>query len=631
MRKYTDITTQDPPDRPTWVDGIDNPYLHGPYTPVVSEITAVDLEVSAGEIPADLYGAYLRNGPNPVFKPRGDYHWFDGDGMVHGVYFRDGRASYIRKWVQTRALHDEIERGKVELSGIMGPYDLSRVAGHEVESMNPDYCKDTSNTTLNFHNGKILSAWYNAGRVYTLDPLTLETEGEQDFCGGLDTPMNAHGKTDPRTGEFINYGYADFQPWLTYYVISADGKVKHRARIDLPGPRLPHDTTITPNYTILHDFPLFHDLDVLKRTGHRVVQFMRDLPTRFGVIPRYGTQEQVRWFEFEPGYVLHMVNAWEDGDWITMDGCFQPDPTIRRDPQEGPLASMLAYLRYKGHLRRWRMNLKTGEKSEQQIDDLNVEFCLPDAEQYGVRTRYSYHQLIPTDLQTMAFEGLVKYDHDQGTTRNLQLPGRLVPERSAVREEHARRRRRQRLRDHARNQHPRLPFGGLDLRRQADHRGTARARAAAGPGGCRVPRIVGHRREALASGARGRLTREFGLEIRHERLWRVFASCASARRRARDGSHDRTRRARVRVVPDACRPARAPYRRPRPHRAGSAAGSCGTSAAIASRRPCRPSPDASRRTRCRATHTCRASTGSARSAPACGSRTRTRRCISPDR
>ena len=96
-----------------WVDGIDNPYLHGPYTPVISEITAVDLEVVAGEIPDDLYGAYLRNGPNPVLAAaRRLYHWFDGDGMVHGVYFRDGRASYLRKWVRTRALHDEIERGK---------------------------------------------------------------------------------------------------------------------------------------------------------------------------------------------------------------------------------------------------------------------------------------------------------------------------------------------------------------------------------------------------------------------------------------------------------------------------------------------------------------------------------------
>jgi carotenoid cleavage dioxygenase-like enzyme len=415
MRKYTDLNPNDPPDRPTWVDSVDNPYLHGPYTPVVTEVMAVDLEVTAGELPADLYGAYLRQGPNPVFKPPGVYHWFDGDGMVHGVYFRDGRASYVRKWVQTRALRDDFASGRAHWPGMMDKFDVARVAGREDVHMNADYCKDTSNTTLNFHNGKLLSAWYNAGRVYRLDPMTLETEGEEDFAGGLQTSMNAHGKTDPRTGEFINYGYADLQPWLTYYVIGPDGKVRHSTRVETPGPRLPHDTTITPNYTILHDFPLFHDADVLKRTGHRVVQFHRDIPTRFGVMPRYGTQEQVQWFEFEPGYVLHMVNAWEDGDWIVMDGCFQPDPTIRRNPQEGPLASMLAYLRFKGSLRRWRMNLKTGEKSEQQLSDLNTEFCLPDIERYGTRTRYSYHQLIPTDLQTSAFEALVKFDHESGS------------------------------------------------------------------------------------------------------------------------------------------------------------------------------------------------------------------------
>ena len=422
MRKYTDLNSEDPVDRPTWVDGIENPYLHGPYTPVVSEITTVDLSVGAGEIPNDLYGAYLRNGPNPVLPPRGAYHWFDGDGMVHGVYFRDGRASYIRKWVRTRALQEEIARGTVELSGVMGPFDLTKMQGRESVAINPDYCKDTSNTSLNFHNGKLLSAWYNAGHIYRLDPLTLETEGEENFGGGLHTTLNAHAKTDPRTGELIDYDYGDFQSYLTYYVISKDGRVRHKTRVDLPGPRLPHDTTITSNFTILHDFPLFHDINLLRRTGYRVVTFRRDLPSRFGVIPRYGTQDQIRWFEFAPGYVLHMVNAWEDGDWIVMDGCFQPDPTIRRDPAEGPLGSMLAYLRYRGHLRRWRMNLKTGEKQEQQLDDLNVEFCLPDTSLYGQRSRFSYHQLIPTDLQTLAFEGLVKYDHNDGSREIYHYP-----------------------------------------------------------------------------------------------------------------------------------------------------------------------------------------------------------------
>lgn len=424
MRTYSLDNPVDPSDRPTWVDRIENPYLHGPYTPVISEITAVDLDVIAGEIPPDLYGAYFRNGPNPVLEPPAAYHWFDGDGMVHGVYFRDGRASYIRKWVQTRAMREEIARGKAELPGIMGKFDYSRVHGPIEVSRNPDYCKDTANTTLALHGGKLLAQWYNAGQVHALDPLTLETMGLEDFGGALHTTLNAHPKVDPRNGDYIDYDYSDFKPYYTYYVIGADGKLKHQTQIDLPGPRLPHDTTITTRYMIFHDFPLFHDPEALKQSGHRFMKFHRDLPTRFGVMPRLGTQEDIKWFEFEPGYVLHMVNAWEEGDWITMDGCFQPDPTIRRDPAEGPLASMLAYLRYRGHLHRWRMNLRTGESQEMALDDLNVEFCLPDQELYGVKTRYSYHQRIPTDVQTMCFDALVKYDHETGTREHYEYgPG----------------------------------------------------------------------------------------------------------------------------------------------------------------------------------------------------------------
>ena len=238
MRKYTDISTQDPPDRPTWVDGDRQP------------------------VPARaLHAGRLRDhGGRPRRSPKARsratctartcatartryssraaiYHWFDGDGMVHGVYLRDGRASYIRKWVQTRALHDEIAQGKVELSGHHGP--VRHRAGRRTRShvrMNAYYCKDTSNTTLNLHNGKLLSAWYNAGRVYRHGPAHARDGSRGDFAGGLDTPMNAHGKVDARTGEFINYGYADFQPWLTYYVISADGKVRHKTRDRPAGP-----------------------------------------------------------------------------------------------------------------------------------------------------------------------------------------------------------------------------------------------------------------------------------------------------------------------------------------------------------------------------------------------------------
>ena len=66
-----------------------SPYLKGNYAPVHSEIAAEDLKV-IGEIPQDLAGTFVRNSSNPRFAPKGRYHWFDGDGMLHGVRLRDG-------------------------------------------------------------------------------------------------------------------------------------------------------------------------------------------------------------------------------------------------------------------------------------------------------------------------------------------------------------------------------------------------------------------------------------------------------------------------------------------------------------------------------------------------------------
>lgn len=396
-------------DEPSWVDSIDNPYLHGIYAPTLHETQAFDLEVE-GELPADLYGVFVRNGPNSVFEPKNLYHWFDGDGMIHAVHFRDGKANYRSRLVRTQALADEQRRGSSIWPGIMGPFDCSLPRGP---------IKDTANTDVTFHNGQILALWYLCGAPYRIDPHTLETLGIEDFGGKLSTTVSAHPKVDARTGELLYFTLSDDAPYMRYGVVSPDGELVHEIPVELPGPRSPHDLTITQNHSILHDFPLFHDVDILRKSGHRVARFHRDLPSRFGVLPRYGDADSVRWFEFEPGYVLHMVNAWEDGDWIVMDGCFQPDPTIVRRPEEGALASMLGYLRIRAHLHRWRINLVTGETREEQLDDLNVEFPLPDTDRYGTRTRYSYHQHLPSDMHTVDFRALVKYDHDDGSSERF--------------------------------------------------------------------------------------------------------------------------------------------------------------------------------------------------------------------
>ena len=77
------------------------------------------------------------------------------------------------------------------------------------------------------------------------------------------------GFRDPRTGELIYFDYGNKPPYMTYGVANAKGEMVHEVPIDLPGPRLPHDMGLTPNYSILHDLPFFQDEKTFQETKKR--------------------------------------------------------------------------------------------------------------------------------------------------------------------------------------------------------------------------------------------------------------------------------------------------------------------------------------------------------------------------
>ena len=84
----------------------DHPYMNGAWTPNFDEYDAYDLPV-IGEIPKDLDGVYIRNTENPVHDPIGTYHPFDGDGMLHAMHFRDGKAEYRNRFIRTKGFEAE--------------------------------------------------------------------------------------------------------------------------------------------------------------------------------------------------------------------------------------------------------------------------------------------------------------------------------------------------------------------------------------------------------------------------------------------------------------------------------------------------------------------------------------------
>jgi carotenoid cleavage dioxygenase len=212
----------------------DIPGLNGPNAPIDREIAATELEV-IGEMPKDLNGIHVRNGPNPWFPPDWRYHVYDGDGMLHAAYFDNGKVSYRNRWIRTTSLAEEIAAGHTLWKGLKEPPRHDR----------PDEPqKNNSNTDVKFHAGKLLTMFYLTGKPYHLDINTLETIGPTTYDGAFGK-ISAHSRPDENTGELLFFDYDKKPPYMTYGVIDAAGRLKHKIDIDLPGPRLPHDMAVT--------------------------------------------------------------------------------------------------------------------------------------------------------------------------------------------------------------------------------------------------------------------------------------------------------------------------------------------------------------------------------------------------
>lgn len=377
------------------------PALSGNNAPVHQEDLFEDLPV-IGEMPRDFAGLYVRNGPNAFFAPTWRYHAYDGDGMLHAVRFDHGRVSYRNRWVRTEALREEQAAGRTLWKGLKEPMRKDR----------PDQpMKNTSNTDVKYHAGRLITMWYRSGLPYALDPMTLETLGPADYDGALDR-ISAHSRPDEHTGELLWFDYALQAPYMRYGVIGPDRRARHAIEVPLPGPNLPHDMAVTEHYTILHDFPLRLDLEAMA-AGRYKVRFHPDEPSRFAVVPRYGQASDIRWFTAKPSYMLHVVNAWEEGDEVVMVGT----PYRMHAGEDGRIDARRLERTINQRQRdfllyEWRFDLRTGTTRERVIDDvLNTEFPVINGAYQGRPNRWSYHIVFPPGgREEPRFPGLVKYD-----------------------------------------------------------------------------------------------------------------------------------------------------------------------------------------------------------------------------
>jgi carotenoid cleavage dioxygenase len=388
-----------------------HPYRTGAWRPNLVEYDATDLDVIAGAIPDDLDGVYLRNTENPVHDAIGLYHPFDGDGMLHMIAFANGEATYRNRFVRTDGFVAEQAAAESLWAGLLAaPADAKREDGWGARGR----MKDASSTDVVVHRGRALTTFYQCGDVYAHDPRTLERLGKESWVprGGI----SAHAKVDENTGELLVFNYGKEAPYMHYGVVDTDGVLVHYTPIPLPGPRLPHDMAFTERYAILNDMPLFWDPGLLARGAH-VPKFFPDIPSRFALIPRRGGEADIRWFEAEPTYVLHWINAYEDGDEVVLDGFRQRQP---EPPKNGNIFRYLDLNAMQTLPHRWRFNLATGETNEEDLSGTIMEFGMVSGAHGGRPYRYTYNM---TGVDGwFLFDGIVKHDVVSGTEERFAFP-----------------------------------------------------------------------------------------------------------------------------------------------------------------------------------------------------------------
>jgi carotenoid cleavage dioxygenase len=378
-----------------------NSFLEGPFAPVTEEVTAFDLPVT-GSLPAELDGRYLRNGPNPLGMDDPG-HWFLGEGMVHGVRLRDGRAEWYRnRWVRSQHVAEALGE-----DWPAGPHH--------------DGTDFAANTHVLAHAGRILATVEAGSLPYELTD-ELDTVGPCDFGGTLPGGYAAHTKFDRTTGDLHAVAYYWAWDHVQHVVIGTDGTVSSTTDVPVADGPMMHDFALTAAYVVLFDLPVTFSMDAVSAGRRLPYTWNPAHPARVGLLPRNDSSRGVRWFDVEPCWVFHTLNAYDDGERVVVDMCrYEGSYDLTVLGGKGPLT-----------LDRWIIDPAAGKVIEQRLDDRAQEFPRVDERVISRPHRYGYSAAsgelsrdtvrLSGDFADGAFStALLKHDVATGTVQTHQF------------------------------------------------------------------------------------------------------------------------------------------------------------------------------------------------------------------
>jgi carotenoid cleavage dioxygenase-like enzyme len=365
-------------------------HLTGNFRPVSDERTVLDLPVT-GQLPGELRGSFLRNGPNP---DGASAHWFVGDGMVHGVRLEAGQALWYRnRWVQT----DSFTQGL--------PFRDAQYRR--------DHRASKANTHVICHAGRILALVETSFPYQLTDE--LETVGWWDFDGRLTTAMTAHPKVCAATGEMHFFGYDQRPPLVTCHVVDPAGRLVTTRPVEVPRATMMHDFNLTERFVVFMDLPIVFDRQLAMAGGVLPFRYDPSCGARLGVLRRDDPHGAMRWFDVEPCYVFHALNAHDDGNVVTIDVSRLAAPTR----EGGGITDAVLW--------RWTIDLAAGTVTECQLDDRPGDFPRVDDRLTGRPARRGWITSMPDPRDGATSGSITVYDLPARTSTTHQFRDGRVP------------------------------------------------------------------------------------------------------------------------------------------------------------------------------------------------------------
>ncbi|RCV11293.1 hypothetical protein SETIT_2G174500v2 [Setaria italica] len=395
------------------------------FAPVDEISEAVEIYQIEGAIPEDFpEGVYIRNGSNPLF---GALHstasifgksweiWVEGEGMLHALYFTKNTSGswsvrYANRYVQSKTLRLERARQKPcflpaiegDSAAIIAAYIFNYMRFGKVN-------KDISNTNVFEHAGRVFAVAENH-LPQEICTGNLDTGDTWDIGGEWNRPLTAHPKVAPGSGELVIFGTDAKKPFLVIGVVSADGtRLKHRVDLKLDRCTLCHDIGVTLKYNIIMDVPLTIDIIRLIKGGP-LIQFEKESYARIGVMPRYGDADSIIWFNVEPFCMFHLINCFEEGDEIVVQGLRSPDslipgPRLAHNEYDSKISEPAEDNKsmkqgtsneFSFRLYQWRLNLKTKSVSGEYLTGTEDSLELPMINNMytGLQHSYAYAQVV---------------------------------------------------------------------------------------------------------------------------------------------------------------------------------------------------------------------------------------------